>query len=256
MTLGVFPDEKLLMYQFFKNHYFRLRDIFFTLEFYLNERKKRNSVKKIIKNFCENKPRHKIIKKIGFYVYCRTHVDHLEPIYKHLNNDLFEIVLSDDFDFKDSLIQEGYKVSTSYEIILSEYKFKCLVSLYMQLPSWTSDCDIKHNSKFDANAFFELLSSKNIRMVYSIGALPWNKGGTMLNYDEIFVCGPYEENIYNKKFNSKIEIKQVGYPKFDSFVNNEKNGFKNDFKFDRKKKTVLWLPTKMVFVPLINMWML
>ena len=244
MTLRIFPDEKLLMYQFLKKYYFRLRDIFNTLEFQFNERKKHNAAKKVVQILADKKPKHKILNKIAFYVYCRTHVDHLKPIYKHLDNESFVIILPDDLDFKESLIQEGYNVSTSYEIILSKHKFRCLVSLYMQLPTWILYYINKDKISLDVNTFFSLFASQNTRMVYSIGALPWNKSNTLLDYDEIFVCGPYEANIYNQKYNSKVEIKQVGYPKFDSFINNNDKTIKNNIELDCSKKTLLWLPTK------------
>ena len=232
------------MYQTLKNCYFHLRDIFFTIEFHFNERRKRNAAKKVVQILANKKPKHKILNKIAFYVYCRTHVDHLKPIYKHLDKNSFVIILPDDLDLKESLIQEGYNVSTSYEIILSEYKFRCLVSLYMQLPTWMLHYIKKDKISLNIHTFFSLFTSKNTRMVYSLGALPWNKSNTMLDYDEIFVCGPYEENIYNQKYNSEIEIKQVGYPKFDSFINNNDKTIRNNIELDCSKKTILWLPTK------------
>ena len=255
MTLGIFPDEKLLMYQTLKNRYFHLRDIYFTFEFHLKERKRRCAVQKVSQRIVGKNREQKSLNKIGFYIYSKNHLAHLEPIFRHLPKNHFEIVVSGSLPIPDYLCDKDYKVTTDLKILSAGKKFKTLVSLYMTAPPWALNIFSKgQDNQTASNSFFKALADENLRMVYSLGALPWNTSEVMAHYDSMFVYGNYEEQLYSKAFDNKISVFKVGYPKFDDYFNlpDRELSCKNLIK--QELKTILWLPTKGQLSSLPKYW--
>jgi len=184
--------------------------------------------------------------RIGFYLYAENHWAHLEPIIKHLPEGLVEIVTPETRDVPKFVDTRKYKFSKSIDILASGKKYRCMVSLYMMPPDWwKNNVEKKTNELNDpSGGYFKSLAKHNVRMVYSLGALPWNTSGVMKGYDSIFVYGPHEENIYREKFGNTINIHQVGYPKFDFHFTGISNQTYLEKKLLPDRKTILWLPTK------------
>ena len=233
------------MLQILKNFYFRLRDNFFTAQYRVKQRRKLEAIKKASRNFEKKSKKQKTTKKIGFYIYAKNHLAHLQPIFSHLSKDQFEIIVSGDHAIPEYLLQVEYRVRTDLEILSSGEKFKILVSLYMIAPQWIrrSFSDTQDNH-FIASCFFKKLADQNIRMVYSLGALPWNTSMVMAYYDQILVYGKYEEALYTRAFDGKIKVSRVGYPKFDDYFNQPSHNLSCTKLLDPAKKTIVWLPTK------------
>ena len=124
------------MLQILKNFYFRLRDNFFTAQYRVKQRRKLEAIKKASRNFEKKSKKQKTTKKIGFYIYAKNHLAHLQPIFSHLSKDQFEIIVSGDHAIPEYLLQVEYRVRTDLEILSSGEKFKILVSLYMIAPQW------------------------------------------------------------------------------------------------------------------------
>jgi CDP-glycerol glycerophosphotransferase (TagB/SpsB family) len=66
------------------------------------------------------------------------------------------------------------------------------------------------------------------------------------HYDIILCHTTYDKELIEAKFNAKTFI--MGYPRYDSFFNLDDNNPKiidlqNEFKIDKSKKTLLWMPT-------------
>ena len=100
-----------------KNFYFRLRDFFFTAKYHANERKKLGAIKKAKKYLLDNTQEQKTINKIGFYLYGKNHLAHLQPIFRHLPKDDFEIVVSGDHPIPEYLLNVDYKVKTDLKVL-------------------------------------------------------------------------------------------------------------------------------------------
>ena len=187
----------------------------------------------------------KIIPQIGFYLYGKNHLDHLEPIFRHLPKNDFEIVVSGDHQIPEYLLELDYKVRTDLKVLLEGEKYKVLVSLYMIPPQWVQESfPNNHESHEIAAFFFKRLANQNTRMVYSLGALPWNTSKVMAHYDQILVYGKYEECLYKKAFGNKIKVSRVGYPKFDDYFNLPTSKISCFNLLNPKLQTIVWLPTK------------
>jgi len=231
------------MIQPFKNLFYKTRNHFFTIQYNNRQRYLQRQFQKI----AENKTREsKIINKIGFYFYGENHLAHLYPIIQHLPKDTVELVTPEIGCHPDYLTKTGIKIRSSMDVLASAKKYRCLVSLYMMPPNWCKNDSKRtiHKNQQVETAYFTRLAENNVRMVYSLGALPWNTSEVMRDYDSLFVYGPFEEKLYRKEFGNTMEVHQVGYPKFDSFYNNRLPKLDCEELLNDQRKTILWLPSK------------
>ena len=102
--------------------------------------------------------------------------------------------------------------------------------------------------------FFKKLACQNTRMVYSLGALPWNTSKVMAYYDQILVYGKYEEGLYTSAFDGKIKVSKVGYPKFDDYFNHPFSGLVVLTLLNPAMLTIVWLPTKAPLSSIPKYW--
>ena len=119
-----------------KNFYFRLRDFFFTAKYHANERKKLGAIKKAKKYLLDNTQEQKNYKQNWVLPLWKNHLAHLQPIFRHLPKDDFEIVVSGDHPIPEYLLNVDYKVKTDLKVLSTGEKYKVLVSLYMISPQW------------------------------------------------------------------------------------------------------------------------
>ena len=238
-----------------KNFYFRLRDFFFTAKYHANERKKLGAIKKAKKYLLDNTQEQKTINKIGFYLYGKNHLAHLQPIFRHLPKDDFEIVVSGDHPIPEYLLNVDYKVKTDLKVLSTGEKYKVLVSLYMISPQWVQQSFTSNQEGHETTAyFFKKLACQNTRMVYSLGALPWNTSKVMAYYDQILVYGKYEEGLYTSAFDGKIKVSKVGYPKFDDYFNHPSRDLSCSTLLNPALPTIVWLPTKAPLSSIPKYW--
>ena len=215
----------------------------FKIYWFIEQRPINKKIRKVIESRSQ-KP--KIINKIGFYVYHENHLAHLLPIIKHLPQDSVEFITPKINEIPKYFDRTDIPVRSSLDLLAVSKKYKCVVSLFMLPPTWfqpRANDDTEDNKNLGSH-YFERLAEKNVRMVYSLGALPWNISHVMEFYDYLFVYGPYEEKIYQNQFGNRMQVYQIGYPKFDSFFSNEPMKLDFEGKLNENFQTILWLPTK------------
>lgn len=238
--------KKLSMIEQFKNLYFKARDKFHTAEFHISQYKHKKYFNRKINKIKDNTDKSfKIINKIGFYLHGNSHWAHLEPIFRHLPKEKFELVTPAIKDIPEPLGSSPYKVSNTLNLLASRKRYQSLVSLYMAIPEWLND---QHVSipKYTEREYFNSLALNNVRMTYSLGARSEVLPKNMLHYDSLFVYGPYDEKLYSKALENHVSISQVGYPRFDAFFSESpsKNEILREHNLDPRKSTILWLPSK------------
>jgi CDP-glycerol glycerophosphotransferase (TagB/SpsB family) len=91
------------------------------------------------------------------------------------------------------------------------------------------------------------LADKQIRFMYGMDHNDeWSLQKWNHHYDIILCHTTHDKELIEAKFNAKTFI--MGYPRYDSFFNLDYNNPKiidlqNEFKIDKSKKTLLWMPT-------------
>jgi hypothetical protein len=216
-------------------------------------------------------------KKFCFLLHEETLLTHYENLFKILDKKDFDIIFTDDlfkninlnttrFEYLKDVtinINDCYINSQFYKYCISSnpvklgtiqntffYKivkfffiniFKLLKLLKLPLHSILL---LKMYKIFNLNS---TLADKQIRFMYGMdhsdgwSLLKWNH-----HYDFILCHTQKDEEIIKKKFNSKTFV--MGYPRYDSFFNLGENSteiidIKNEFKIDKSKKILLWMPT-------------
>ena len=198
-------------------------------------------IRKVLKDRSQ-KPN--IINKIGFYIYIENHLAHLLPIIKHLPKGSVEFITPEINGIPKYFDRTDIPVHSSLDLLADSKKFKCVVSLFMVAPSWFQSLEnhfIDGKKKLGSH-YFKRLAEKNVRMQYSLGAMPLDLKNYMKSYQSIFVYGPYEEKIYRNLLREK-NIYQVGIPKFDNSFSNTMPQIDCLSKLNKKLETILWLPT-------------
>ncbi|MEH6834032.1 MULTISPECIES: CDP-glycerol glycerophosphotransferase family protein [Falsihalocynthiibacter] len=87
------------------------------------------------------------------------------------------------------------------------------------------------------------LAHTHVRLMYALGKAGWNFREWNKMYHTVLCWGPYHAEMLAKY--PKIQTKQIGYPRFDSYFDNSLNRDKilQDLGCDPKKLVVTWLPT-------------
>jgi len=169
---------------------------------------------------------------IGFLISQQELFHHYEPIWKYLDN--FCIFIHGRKEETDLVEEYCEKKSISYEyaseFLKKNKKIPYLVS--HQYSGW-------HKKKY----LIKALAKYNVRFMYGLGKEKWQLEPWNELYDLFLVYGPYQRDLFEKKFNRPGVM--IGYPRYDSFFNNSinKQEILNSLGCESNKKTIVWLPT-------------
>jgi len=179
-----------------------------------------------------------VVHKFAFFMRTKSEIAHYRNIWKHLNRNHFDVIISQSFEKS----REGeYKQLKSYlenqDINLVEYR-DCL-----------KDC-ITYEFLLSMNYYKDQLftglkgyslAKKHIRYVRHNPWLwknPWNDSCWL------FLCqGAFQYNCLMQSGYSRLVM--TGYPRFDHFFTEkyDKAQIKKHFLCESGRKTILWLPT-------------
>lgn len=226
-----------------KNFYHQARNRYNTVRFHQRQASLR---KKIRKSARLHSKESSTVNKIGFYVYIENHLAHLLPITKHLPNECAEFITPEIQGIPNYFEKTELPVRTSLDILAASKKYRCVVSLFMFPPSWfeAEEISLVSDNENLGSVYFKRLGAKNVRMVYSLGAMPLNTTEVMKSYDSLFVYGLHEEKMYREQFGDTKDVCQVGYPKFDNYFSHEQPDVDCKDRLDSRLRTILWLPCK------------
>ena len=219
---------------------------------------------------------YKQVDKIGFYINEEYIFDHYTNLFKQLDPDLFEIILSNKFkkkkyeDFKNKLKLNSWNFVFLDDVYLKK-KYIILVShLYV------SGNTIHHTSfiekiifilhkilekfnillfKNSTNQYFQKkLGKYNVRYMYGADVGGVNHGEYNNLFNEFFCHGPKDANFIRRKFKGKIF--EMGYPRYDDYeiILKKKNNIKIKYQCDLKKSTIVWVTTKSIYFSTIKIF--
>jgi CDP-glycerol glycerophosphotransferase (TagB/SpsB family) len=217
-------------------------------------------------------------KKFCFLVHEELILTHYESLFKLLDKKDFDIIFTNDlfeninlnntrFDHLNDVTvnvndchikSERYKycisanpvtLGTIQSVIfykISNFIFKYILRLLklLTLKSYSILFINRYKWLFNLNT---TLADKQIRFMYGMDHNDeWSLQKWNHHYDIILCHTTYDKELIEAKFNAKTFI--MGYPRYDSFFNLDDNNPKiidlqNEFKIDKSKKTLLWMPT-------------
>lgn len=230
------------MYNFLRHFYHQGRNFYHTFRFH---RRQSSINKKTLRVEKLQSEKLNVINKIGFYVYTDLHLAHLLPIAKHLPKGTAEFITPEIEEIPKCFDNIEFPFHCSLDFLAASKKYRCVVSLYMQAPSWfkKEKTSPQKKDKNLGSSYFKCLGENHVRMQYSLGAMPLNIKDYMKSYDSLFVYGPHDEKIYREKLGEGKNIYQVGYPKFDRYFSDEMPEVECKGNLNDSLKTILWLPT-------------
>lgn len=227
-----------------------------------------------------------IINKIAFLVHVPNMYAHYSSIWEIMNRDQFVIVLMGSFlnqhmgkslrtdEFIKKIQMFGYEFIYLDECIENNIKYKYVISNHRmggvskkRASLWFKTKQILKiiiNPKkrindnkipgLDLAQYIPMqIGNKQIRFMYGADI---SDGWSLESWNEIydlFLChGPNDEAQLKKRFKGKTTI--IGYPRYDAYFSNslDVGNVIKEFDIDRKKKTILWMPTADLFNENVN----
>lgn len=171
----------------------------------------------------------KTICPLGFFLHSADMLHHYLPVFEHLKEDSFDIVLFGSQHERQqirTLTQDkNYNVIDAEIVVMRGQQYCQFVSNHYMYDILSS------------------LSDNHIRFMYSLGAQKHNFAEWNRNYKLILCFGPQQANSVKELLD--IETAEIGYPRYDGYFDGkiDKQDILESLKLDLNKETIIWLPT-------------
>lgn len=217
-------------------------------------------------------------KKFCFLIHEELMLTHYESLFKLLDKKDFDIIFTNElfeninlsntrFDYLHDVVvkvnnchmkAERYKYCISsnpvmvgtiqniifYKILNFFFKYILRLLKLLTLSGYSISFINRYKWHFNLNT---TLADKQIRFMYGMDHSDvWSLQKWNHHYDIILCHTHHDQELIKDKFNTITFI--MGYPRYDSFFNLDNNcqgvvDVQNEFKIDKSKKTLLWMPT-------------